>query len=240
MGKLFSLYALNKAVFWILAICLPILICLIYHFHFKGRLPKTSLSKPIRFIRRFNIREMISHWAVLLLFLLVIATGIMQIFAGESMHHIGPLHGYSGLLLLVLFLVNFTGWFKDMVFKSYDIEWLSSLGGYCSRNQAHLPAGRFNAGQKIFFWLILLALVALLISAIAMEHNSHGTHSLVSRQSLAWSIHGLTGCIATAMVIGHAYLSVLANPQTARVLFRGTVEHSYAEEHHSQWTALRK
>lgn len=43
------------------------------------------------------------------------------------------------------------------------------------------------------------------------------------------------GCISAALVIGHAYLSVLANPESARILWDGRVSRRYAEEHHPEW-----
>ncbi len=236
---MFSIYASHKTLIWIMAVLLPLLICVLHYLCARQK-PVMSRSGTCGYIRRFNIREMILHWLVLLLFLTVASTGMMQIFGGAAAHHIGPVHGYMGLVLVILFIIGFSPWFKDAVFKGYDFAWLSSMGGYFSADQVHLPAGRFNAGQKIFFWLIFSALITLLTSTIAMEHNVHGPHSWASRQTLAWSIHGLTGCMATAMVIGHAYLSVLANPQTARVLCSGKVARSYAEQHHSRWAALKK
>lgn len=98
-----------------------------------------------------------------------------------------------------------------------------------------LPAGRFNAGQKMYFWLMLLSLIALVVSFAFMEQGGHGPHSPASRLGFWWSIHGLSGCFTTVMVIGHAYLSIVANPQTARVLWDGTVCRRYALEHHSRW-----
>lgn len=109
------------------------------------------------------------------------------------------------------------------------------MGGYLSRNKTHLPAGRFNAGQKMYFWLMLLSIMALVVSFVLMEHGGHGPHSPAFRLGFWWSIHGLAGCVATVIVIGHAYLSMVANPQTARVLWDGTVCRRYALEHHSRW-----
>jgi len=95
-----------------------------------------------------------------------------------------------------------------------------------------LPAGRFNAGQKAYYWALFIVIIGLLVSAIIMEH---GSHSPAGRMELFWCVHGLLGCVATMMVIGHGYLSLFANPDTTRVLWSGWVSKAYIDEYHSLW-----
>lgn len=227
-----DLYAANKAGVWTAVILLTPTICLIHYLCF---VPKKGESKDRGFVQRFSPAERFIHWATMIVFLVIIITGIMQVLGGPGQHHIGPFHGNLSTVLLILFLIDLFFWAKDALFKDYDLLWLKSMGGYLSRSKVHLPAGRFNAGQKVYFWLMLVSLIALVVSAVIMEQGGHGPHSPAVRQSFWWSIHGLLGCIATISVIGHAYLSILANPQTARVLWDGTVCRRYAEEHHSRW-----
>ena len=42
-------------------------------------------------------------------------------------------------------------WFRDAAFESYDREWVRKMGGYLG-HKGEVPAGRFNAGQKMFYW----------------------------------------------------------------------------------------
>ena len=230
-----NMYAAHKAEVWFAVIILAMALCLLHYLLFGPRRTTEIPQKESGLVRRFNTRERFFHWATMLVFLVVMVSGIGQVLGGTSSHHLGPLHGNLGVVLLIIFVINIITWFKDSLFRNYDWIWLKSMGGYVSRNNVHLPAGRFNAGQKIYYWLILGSFIALLVSAILMEQNGHGPHTLATRQSMMWSIHGLVGCFATTMVIGHAYLSILANPQTAKVLWNGFVSRSYAEEHHSRW-----
>lgn len=226
-------YAVHKEAFWTAVIILTPIACLIHYLYFG---PRRSEPHNSGFVLRFGIAERLLHWATMIVFLLAMTTGIQQILGGNGQHHIGPFHGHLGALLLILFLIEMAFWSRDALFKSYDLLWLKSVGGYLSRNNPHLPAGRFNAGQKVYFWLIVFSISVLVVSFVLMEQGGHGPHSPADRLGFWWSIHGLAGCLATATVIGHAYLSVLANPQTARVLWDGTVCRSYAREHHSRWT----
>lgn len=226
-------YAHHKELVWVLAIVVPVLFCLL-HYRLIGP-HRTSETVPYDNVVRFTGWERILHWISLVLFLIMIITGMAQVFGGQGPHMIGPIHGNLGRLLTLVGVLILIAWSRSTVFKNYDIVWMRSMGGYLSRSSVSLPAGRFNAGQKMYFWLMIFSIAFLVISAILMEQGGHGPHTLADRQSAYWSIHGLVGCIATAMVIGHAYLSLLANPQTARVLWDGRVSREYAEEYHSKW-----
>lgn len=225
-------YASHKTEAWTAIILLTLIICLVHYLCFG---PKKSESDDSLFVRRFGTAERIFHWATMIVFLIVMITGMMQVFGGPDQQHVGPFHGHLGAVLLILLLIDLVIWSKDALFKDYDLMWFKSAGGYLSRSKSHLPAGRFNAGQKMYFWLMLLSIIALVVSWVLMEQGGHGPHSPAVRQSFWWSVHGLVGCFSAAMVIGHAYISIMANPQTARVLWDGTVCRRYAEEHHSRW-----
>lgn len=229
-----DIYAYHKAEVWITVIILAVLFCMFHYLIFGPCRIENGSKMKNDYVQRFKLRERISHGVTMLLFLIVAFTGILQVL-GRVSSHTGPHHGFLGFTLVIVFIINFVNWSRDSLFKGYDIIWLKSMGGYLSKNHVQLPAGRFNAGQKIYFWLIWLSLIALLVTAILMEIG-HDPHTLVIRQTLIWSIHGLIGCFATTIVIGHAYLSTLANPQTMRVLWFGNIPRSYAEEYHSKWT----
>src|SRR3546814_1294773 len=66
---------------------------------------------------------------------------------------VGPVFAVS----LVVVLITFA---KDKLFKRYDLTWLRKGGGLLRAQ--HVPAGRFNAGEKGMFWvgLLLLGLIA--------------------------------------------------------------------------------
>lgn len=239
-----DLYAAHKQLFWMLAVALPVLACLAYEFGWRRPAPGKAAagleSFPV-YVRRFSIAEMIRHWLCILLGLVVIGTGIAQIFSRGGHSHLGPLHGWLGLVLLIICVINLACWSRSCCFCAYDWKWLAVMGGYLDRgsrsgNKAHSggtapPAGRFNAGQKLYFWAISILAILLFGAALAMEYGGHGSPM---RTAWPWSLHGLAGCLFTAMVIGHAYLSLFINPPTARVLLDGKISRQYLREHHSE------
>lgn len=228
-------YALHKELVWVLAIVLPILFCLIHYLFFGPHSTEKQKNDSFDLVKRFNTREKIFHWLGLVVFLIMAFTGAAQIFGEEGTSDVGPFHGNLGILLVIVAFLLLISWVKYTLFKGYDKRWLLSMGGYLSKESTPLPAGRFNAGQKIYFWLITTSIIALGVTAVLMEQGGRGPHSLIETQSFYWSLHGLIGCFALAMVIGHAYLSLFANPQTARVLRDGKVSREYVKKHHSKW-----
>jgi formate dehydrogenase subunit gamma len=227
-------YAAHKLLVWLLAFLVPVAGCLTYHLCFGPHKVSVNQAVPVAFVTRFGVREWISHWLMLLGFLTLAVTGFMQVVPGTALHPLGPFHGWLGFIFFLISLITLLGWIPDTLFRRYDWQWIQRMGGYLSHNPKPLPAGRFNAGQKIYYWLLLAVLIGLLVSAIIMEH---GSHSPEGRKELFWCIHGLLGCLATIMVIGHGYLSIFANPDTARLLWSRKVSKAYTDEYHSLWKA---
>lgn len=224
-------YALHKMLVWVAAIFLSTTGCLLYYFIFGPHTVSKQETLPI-LVQRFGTRELISHWLMLLGFLTLAATGFMQVIPGTTLDNLGPFHGWLGAIFFLIALITLLGWLPDALFRRYDRPWLLKMGGYLSHNPKSLPAGRFNAGQKIYYWSLLAVLIGLVVSSILMEH---GSHSLEGRKELFWCIHGLLGCLATVMVIGHGFLSLFVNPDTARVLWSGRVSKAYIDYYHSLW-----
>lgn len=229
---MFEIYASYKIVFWILAIILPVLGCVIHYRLFGPHGSDIEQTKQAKTVIRFRKREWVLHWVVLIGFVVLVLTGIAQIFPGNENSHLGEFHGWLGFILFLITIFTLLGWLKEALFTSFDLKWLSKMGGYLSRDAKPLPAGRFNAGQKIYYWFILLLYIAFLVTAINMQQ---GLHSPEGRQELYWILHGLLACLATILVIGHSYLSLFANPFTARVLRDGRVSKAYTDKYHSRW-----
>ncbi|WP_054692889.1 cytochrome b/b6 domain-containing protein [Syntrophomonas palmitatica] len=228
-----NVYLAHKTGFWFISLTMTIVLCAAHYSIFVKRQVKPGSSAK-ELITRFNFKEVIFHWLRIIMFFILFFTGIEMLYKSEA--HLGPHHGFIGVAFLIIAIINLALWRRDVAFRSYDWIWIKSCGGYLSTRSMHLPAGRFNAGQKIYYWLMLIAAIALFITATAMEQGAH--HTLAGRQNIAWGLHGLIGCFSTIMVIGHIYLSILANPETARVVIDGKISRDYIDEHHSQWLNL--
>lgn len=123
-------------------------------------------------------------------------------------------------------------WARDAVFKPYDSKWFAMSGGYLGRKDSdeHAPAGRLNAGQKVFFWLSLaltLVMAGTGIPLIWKQALSASTALVLS------TIHGVAGVLFVACALAHTW-APSATPARGAVV-DGKVSRAWAREHHSEW-----
>lgn len=181
-------------------------------------------------IQRFTLLERLIHVTAVVSFLFLATTGIMLMLRVESpasplrsMHgHVGPLFALAVIGMLIV-------WWKNGLFVSCDKDWVCNLGGYLWI-KGDCPAEKFNAGQKVFYWLLVIA-CGLLVSIT-------GFWLIVGRgnaPSWTFTLHDLAGISMIAGIIGHVYLSVFANPGTIAGVITGRVRRSWAAHHHSDW-----
>ncbi|HEU5315862.1 MAG TPA: cytochrome b/b6 domain-containing protein, partial [Chloroflexota bacterium] len=125
-----------------------------------------------RLIERFNAVERASHWVMAISFVLLAITGIVILF---GKHIILPwlgytafswltvlsknLHNFVGPLFIFSLVVMFLLYVRDNFFRSYDWKWFGGITKAFTKDE--VPSGRFNAGEKAWFWggVILLSIV---------------------------------------------------------------------------------
>ncbi len=159
----------------------------------------------------FNVFSRLIHWIAALSFSLLVCTGLMVIFGrylgggmlGNTARlvHIGAAIVFSGNAIL-MFLI----WFKDMLPKAYDIKWLFILGGYLSKEKKPIPAGKFNAGQKMWFWGVSLGGMVLAISGYMLNRFDSGLDIL----RIASLTHNFLAAALLAVYITHLYMALFA------------------------------
>jgi len=222
---------LKPLMFWGL---LVIFVLLIFHYNIIGpnRFEQAMNDIPLL---RFGVWERVIHYCLLVLFLFLSITGLLTFFAitfsSDTIGELNTIHLYCGYLFLLNILLVFSIWFKDAIFAKYDWEWLKKFGGYFGyRDQ--LPSARFNAGQKVFFWVALLFAIILGVTGLTIIYSKDSNLILI-----AHCIHDAVAFIFILAVMVHIYLSTLANPGTLMGIFEGKVSRSWAKKHHPNWEA---
>jgi len=215
-----------------------VMFLIVLHYHSYG--PKRITFDPYsEEIQRFNLFERGVHLFRLMAFVILAVTGLIlafnlhlwqQLLFG-SPETLWKFHVWAGVTFIATTLAGLVVWFRDAAFESYDREWIRKLGGYLG-HKGEVPAGRFNAGQKMFYWysgLLGLAMSGTGVVLIFKASFSLSTVCLVS------TVHNLFGFFLIAGVLAHAYLGTVANPGTWRVLVDGSVTREWAKHHHPNW-----
>jgi len=235
LNKIYQLY-ITPYVSWGLLLLVFSLVL-----HYTGQGPKGAdfYGAPAEIVR-FSTKERWTHLIRMLSFLVLLGTGFIFFYNNVTLlktffssgREAVIYHWVAGLIFLAASLVSLGLWYQDARFAPYDKEWLEKRGGYLGGKEVEVPAGRLNAGQKIFFWLtVVLSLVMGLTGILMIFKNSLP----VTLNFVLATLHGLVAIILVAAVIAHAYLGTIANPGTWRALVDGKVSRPWAKKHHSEW-----
>ncbi|TIX42242.1 MAG: formate dehydrogenase subunit gamma, partial [Mesorhizobium sp.] len=99
--------------------------------------------------------------------------------------------------------------------------------------RTHPPAGRFNTGQKLIFWAVVLGGIAMSVSGIFMLFPF--AFADINGMQTAQYIHATVGIILIAVLIAHIYIGTLGMEGAYEAMGSGTVDMNWAKEHHSLW-----
>lgn len=159
----------------------------------------------------FSSTTRLIHWVAAVSFSLLVVTGLMIIFGkllgGGTLIMSGRIvHIVSALVFAVAAVFMFLIWLKDMLPMPYDIAWLFIMGGYLSRKKKPVPAGKFNAGQKTWFWLAT-------VGGLVMAYSGWYLYTFrldVDQLRIMAMIHNFLGAALVAMFLVHLYMSMFA------------------------------
>jgi formate dehydrogenase subunit gamma len=122
-------------------------------------------------------------------------------------------------------------WLKDNVFEPIDWEWLRQGGGFIKRR--HPPARRFNAGEKLVFWLALAAGAAVAASGLLLLFPFYVTN--IAGMQIAQVMHSVIAMLFIALILGHIYIGTIGMEGAFEAMWTGEVDLNWAKEHHRQW-----
>src|SRR2546428_12616559 len=95
---------------------------------------------------------------------------------------------------------------KDNLPRLYDIKWFANLGGMISGE--HVPSGRFNAGEKVWFWIGVVAL-SLIASASGLGLLFPNFDQVRAVMIEANVVHAVAAGAVEANSLGHIYLRTI-------------------------------
>jgi len=212
------------------------LITLHYHSYGPKHIPFVPDSGEVP---RFSLLERGVHLFRLVAFVILTITGLImafnwsewQVLLFSSTQQMLTIHIWAGIVFIITTLLGIGLWFRDAIFASYDKIWVRRKGGYLGQ-KGEVPAGRFNAGQKMFYWYTTAFSLIISVSGVLLIYKFSFPLSVICVTS---TIHNLVAFILLAGVFSHAYLGTVANPGTWRVLVDGHVSKIWAEHHHPNW-----
>lgn len=183
-------------------------VALFLHFIAIGAKTFSHAGKEILF---FNAFCRFIHWLAALFFTLLVVTGLMIVFGkyfgGGTLVSLGrSIHIISALVFSVSAVFMLLIWIKDMLPMPHDISWLFIMGGYLSKEKKPVPAGKFNAGQKMWFWVATVGGGVMAFTGYILFAFKTPTDTL----RLYAIIHNFLGAGLVGFFIIHLYMSLFA------------------------------
>lgn len=151
------------------------------------------------------------HWVAAISFTLLVVTGLMIIFGnvlggGALVRGARSIHIISALVGTIAAIPMFLIWIKDMLPAAHDVAWMFIMGGYLSKEKKPVPAGKFNAGQKTWFWLATVGTGVMAYTGYLLFAFQGATDQL----RIMVLIHNFLGAVMVAFFIIHLYMAVFA------------------------------
>jgi formate dehydrogenase subunit gamma len=207
---------------------------------------RKELSEPRtgRKLLRWPLFVRSLHWTVATLFIVLALTGLNLLYGkfvfrplfGDAfwawMISASKLaHNYLGPLFGILLVVLLARVLRHNWPKRHDLEWFRQGGGLVGKG--HPDAGFANGGEKLWFWLLATAGLAVVASGFVLDFPNYGQ----SRDTMQWAnlIHGVGALGLTAVALGHIYIGTLGSEGSLEAMTTGYVDETWAKDHHNLW-----
>ncbi len=235
---------------------------------------KVRLDEPKtgRTVTRFQAFERFSHWLLAGSFIVLGLTGLLTLFGRMLIApYLGKefnatllslsklLHNNIAWAFILGLVLVFVLWVWHNIPDRTDVTWFAQAGGIIGKN--HPPAKKFNGGQKIIFWSVILLGGSISISGLSMLFpyeltmfaktfevlNSLGIPGMLGIDALPTGLapqeemqlaqlwHAIVAFVLMAIIIAHIYIGSIGMEGAYDAMGSGEVDEAWAHQHHSIW-----
>ena len=205
-----------------------------------------------RTLTRFADMERMGHWLLAVSFITLALTGLnvtygkyflLPLLGKPAFAAIAAggkwLHNYVAFAFMAGLVMILVMWIKENFPNKHDLIWLAKGGGMFVKG-VHPPSEKFNAGQKILFWLVIWGGLGLSVTGISMLFPFQFELPLLNMEPLqqmqfvtTW--HAIIALVLVVVVIAHIYIGSIGMEGAFDAMGTGEVDENWAKEHHSVW-----
>ena len=226
-------------------VILGIVAALAAFFFYRGRI-RIESGPSRETVPRFNGFERGVHWMTATSFIVLALSGLVITFgrwllipligheAFTALSEASKVaHNFLGVPFVLGVLLMAVVWIRDNLPEKADLEWLRQGGGVLRGGGVHPEAGRFNAGQKGIFWIVVLGGLAMAVTGYLLMLPF--SYTGIGGMQVAHVIHAVLGAIMIAVIIGHIYIGTIGMEGAFDAMGSGRVDANWAREHHRRW-----
>ena len=201
---------------------------------------RTETQRREAGVERYSMFERVLHWFVTITMIYLILSGLALGYprtawlydilgGGQTVRFLHPIVGVAFTIGVIVMLF---AWLRDMLFDDSDRQWARDLGRYVREGHSEADVGRFNAGQKGYFWFAVVTGILLLLTGLPLWFPS-----LLNAgwNQFARLFHHVLFLLSVGGFIIHVYMSTVMLPGTVEGMTSGRVSRSWAAWHHPRW-----
>jgi formate dehydrogenase subunit gamma len=203
-----------------------------------------KVEKPLtgKRVPRWSTYIRVVHWIMAIAFLLLLITGLSLLFGravlipllgaeGFSAWAIAAknIHNYTGPVFAVTLVLLVISMIRDNMPSKVDVDWFRK-GGFAGK---HVPTGKLNAGEKLWFWFNAIGGVVVAISGIVLILPN--IFEARSTMQLMLLVHAGLALLYIGGSFIHMYMGTLGARGALDAITKGHVSSEWAEQHHDLW-----
>lgn len=209
----------------------------------RGRIPVPGGSSGRR-ILRFPGFDRALHWFTAVLFVILALTGLTLMFGryvvipllgpeafGVVANTFKTVHNWLGPLFVVAVAGLAIRFGVRNLPARGDLKWIIKGGGIIGN--AHVSAGFFNAGEKLWFLLVMVLGIVVSVSGLMLVFPIFGFGRELMQ--LALIIHAISSVLFIAGSFGHIYIGTIGTEGSLNSMTTGYVDANWAKAHHDLW-----
>jgi formate dehydrogenase subunit gamma len=229
---------------WVGAIAILGMLLILVLFYLIRGMVRIEQGRSGSTVVRFNSFERFVHWMTASCFIVLAISGLNITFGKELLTPwVGPeafagwaqwakyAHNYLSFPFTLGVILMFLMWIAWNLPTGVDAKWIAEGGGIVGGK--HPPARRFNAGQKLIYWVVVLGGGAAAITGYLLMFPFYATD--VSGMQTAQMVHGIVSVLFIAIMLAHIYIGTIGMQGAFEAMGSGAVDVNWARQHHSLW-----
>ncbi|WOH84516.1 formate dehydrogenase subunit gamma [Bradyrhizobium sp. BEA-2-5] len=234
----------NVTLRWIGGIAILGMLAALVIFYLSRGMVRLQSGRSGRTIVRFSAFERFVHWMTASCFIVLAISGLNITFGrplllpligfeafSEWSQWAKYVHNYLSFPFTIGVVLIFLMWIAGNIPNKVDVDWIKRGGGIVGHD--HPPAYRFNGGQKMIYWIVVIGggLVAASGYALMFPFYLSGIEGM----QLAQIVHSIVAMLFTAVMLAHIYIGTIGMEGAFEAMGSGTVDVNWAREHHNLW-----
>jgi len=197
---------------------------------------------PVK-VDRYTTGARINHWITAASLVLLAISGmalfhpalyfLTSLFGGGA--NTRAIHPWIGVVLFFGFLGLFLRFWKANLWRREDGTWMARLYDVLTKHDEKLPeVGKYNAGQKVVFWMMSVLIVILILSGLVLWDQYFFEYTSIDQKRIAVLVHAIAAITIICVWVVHVYAAIWVRG-TIPGMVRGHVTGGWAWRHHRKW-----